>query len=148
MPDARTAHGFSIVEVLVAAGLLATALVALGHLLILAGQASRTARSQSIAVLLAVAKLEELTGDMRAGAGVPAAGTDRIDGSGRTFDDRARTSSAPTYVRRWSIVSLPHDTSLLRLEVVVGPWPWLGDEERPRMAGAVAFTALGARRAP
>jgi type II secretory pathway pseudopilin PulG len=144
----REAHGFSIVEVLTAATLVATALVGLAHLLILAGNASRTARAQSVAVLLAVGVLEELSGDAAAFSSIPEAGTDRVDANGTPFDDPARTGVPSTYARRWSAGPLPGDPSMLLLEVVVIPWAGRSGVYESSSAGAVTLTMVKARRAP
>jgi prepilin-type N-terminal cleavage/methylation domain-containing protein len=145
----RNVRGFSLVEVLVAASLLATALVALGHLLILAATAGRMARSQSVAVLLAAGKLEELKAGLEALPAVPEAGTDRVDSTGTPFDDLAGARTMPTYVRRWSATPLPMDSALLRLDVQVVPWTGrMGNAAPPPGAAAVALSTIVAPRVP
>ena len=144
----RDARGFSILEVLVAATLLATALVALGHLLLLAGHARRVSRSQSVAVLLAVGKIEELSGDVLVFAGAPESGADRVDASGYRFDDPARMASAPTYVRRWSAVPLPTDSSMLLLAVAVTPWTGESGLDASARTAGVTLTTVKARSVP
>jgi hypothetical protein len=104
------------------------------------------ARAQSVAVLLAVGKLEELSGDVAVFAHVPASGTDHIDAGGIPFDDPARTGSSPTYARRWSAGLLPTDSSMLLLEVIVIPSPGPGGNANPRTAAAVTLSAVKARR--
>jgi type II secretory pathway pseudopilin PulG len=56
----RTEAGFSIVEVLVATGLLATALVALAQLFAIATSTNAAARSSTITMMLAEQKIEQL----------------------------------------------------------------------------------------
>lgn len=56
----RAEAGFSIVEVLVATGLLATALVALAQLFAIATSANAAARNSTITMLLAEQKIEQL----------------------------------------------------------------------------------------
>jgi type II secretory pathway pseudopilin PulG len=58
----RTEAGFSIVEVLVATGLLASALVALAQLFAIATTTNANARSSTITMILAEQKIEQLRG--------------------------------------------------------------------------------------
>jgi type II secretory pathway pseudopilin PulG len=58
----RAEAGFSIVEVLVATGLLATALVALAQLFAIATTTNANARSSTITMILAEQKIEQLRG--------------------------------------------------------------------------------------
>jgi type II secretory pathway pseudopilin PulG len=60
--NARAASGFSLVETLVAASLLATALVALAELMAVAVRTGATARDVTMATTLAQQKLEQLRG--------------------------------------------------------------------------------------
>lgn len=149
MPLSRDARGFSILEVLVAASLLATAVVALGHVLVLSANASRVARAQSVAVLLAAGKLEELTADAMALSAVPAPGEERVDATGTPYSDLPGPRSVPTYIRRWSAAPSSIEASLLQVQVEVIPWPGSGGAVAPRRAAAaVTLSSLVARRAP
>jgi type II secretory pathway pseudopilin PulG len=56
----RTEAGFSIVEVLVATGLLATALIALAQLFAIATSTNAAARNSTITMMLAEQKIEQL----------------------------------------------------------------------------------------
>jgi type II secretory pathway pseudopilin PulG len=58
----KSEAGFSIVEVLVATGLLAAALVALAELFVIATNANRGARATTMATTLAEQKIEQLRG--------------------------------------------------------------------------------------
>jgi hypothetical protein len=54
--------GFTLLEVVIALGLMSGALVALAHVILQAGQASATARRTALASVLALEKLEQLRG--------------------------------------------------------------------------------------
>jgi len=58
----RSTRGFSLVEALIAAGLVSTVIVSLGRLVIVATTANRTARAATLATLIAVEKVEQLHG--------------------------------------------------------------------------------------
>jgi prepilin-type N-terminal cleavage/methylation domain-containing protein len=149
MSVAHDVRGFSLVEVLVAASLLATALVSLGHLLILSATAGRMARTQSVAVLLAAGKLEELRARVDTVPAVPEAGTERVDSTGTPFDDLAGARAVPTYLRQWSATPLPMDSALLRLDVTVMPWAGQGGNVAPQPgAAAVALSTIVALGVP
>lgn len=98
-----TDDGFSLVEVVIALLVLATAVVATAGLFVLAGTSVRTARARTWASLLAMDKVEEI----RAcpwGAGV---GVDYLDASGRSVDGGSQPPASAVYVRRWSVQPLP-----------------------------------------
>jgi hypothetical protein len=110
----RSGAGFSILEVVVAAGLLALALAALAPLLTLAIRSDSSARLRTVAVASAQQKLEELL-PVAADVG----GADRVDVKGQ-----AVPAGAPgaLFSRRWSIVPLPADpvgAVIVRVEVTI-----------------------------
>lgn len=118
LPGCLTAvHGFSLVEVLIASGLLATAVVSLAHLFAVATDANRAAGEITWATVLAAQKLEELRA-----APFPqpsaALSVDYLDSRGNRLDDPGSTRRA--YTRRWWIEPLPsapHNT--IAIAVVV-----------------------------
>lgn len=116
-PSTGSDAGFTLAEVLLAAGLLASAVAALATLVTLAIQANHSSGDLTRAVVFAQQTLEEL----RAPAGPPPAanGAERLeylDGDGRLVaaPDRA------IYTRRWRVSPLPGappGTALVRVEV-------------------------------
>jgi Tfp pilus assembly protein PilV len=97
------ADGFSLVEVLVAAGLLATTIVSVVHLFALALRATGDARDTTYATILAAQKIEELR------AAVPAEdsseGVDFLDGQGALLEGVA--GAQPTaFTRSWTVERL------------------------------------------
>jgi type II secretory pathway pseudopilin PulG len=122
----RRAEGFSLVEVIVATGLLAAALVTLAELF---GQATRSnldSRMTSIATVLAQSKVEELR--VAAAVGVSPATAldvntpgfvDYIDRFGRTLEGGANPPPGALYARRWSVQPLAGNPSALVIQVLV-----------------------------
>lgn len=98
-------RGFSLLEVLVAVTILSTAGWTLAHLFVVAESANRSARTTTVAALLAQQKLEELRAATPSpsppgslGEDVPGY-SDSLDGSGR--------SPGTLFTRRWSVDPLP-----------------------------------------
>lgn len=131
IPDSR---GITLVEVVVALGLLSGAIVTLAQLSGLAVRANLSARVATLAAVLAAQKMEQL----RALPGVeqqPPGGSVQTDIAGffEHFDGVGRPmpagSSAPmpaVFVRRWSIERLPSEPArsrVLRVRVIpVSPY--------------------------
>ena len=90
MRDPSSAQGFTIVETVVAAAVLTTALVALAQVIAVATLGTARARDTTRATLVASQKLEELRAATFAAVSVDA--TDVVDGRFR---------------RRWTITPLP-----------------------------------------
>jgi Tfp pilus assembly protein PilV len=112
MRDVTRTDGFSLVESLIACGLLASALVSIGHLSSGAIVLLADARNRTLATMLAVAKVEEL----RASA-APAAGVDTVDSHGQP----AANGTFRQFDRRWSVSFVSTEASILT--VVVTPLP-------------------------
>ena len=115
-------RGFSLVETIVATGLLAVALVTLAHVVGAAVQSGAAARSRSIAGVIAEQKMEQLRAmAWTAVAGLPAT-IEFLDSSGR---QRCPGASDPcgdaVYVRRTSIAMAPFSSGVLMVEVAVRP---------------------------
>ena len=114
-----SARGFALLEALIACMLMATAVAALVHLVMLATTQSLAMRRSATAVVLAQAKLEELRGLLWGydEAGVPIGSpqldtsppstlTNSIDGWMEVFDrfgDPVDEEEAAGFERRWSI---------------------------------------------
>ena len=107
---AGSEEGFTLVEVLVAAGLLIVGLVALAELGALSIRASLLTRTTTYTATLASQKLEEL----RAADGlVPsppgtlqsnlAGYVDHLDETGRVLGDDAQSPGSAVFTRRWSV---------------------------------------------
>jgi Tfp pilus assembly protein PilV len=100
-------RGFSLIEVLVAGGVLCGAVVTLAALCLTSVGTMTAARHRSFALALAQAKLEELLA--AADAGQPIAdGSDALDADGRPT-----TASAAIYLRRWRFVAPPRPAAAL-----------------------------------
>ncbi len=96
-----SSDGFSLIEVLVASAILASALAAVSHLLVIATRANAAARDMTYATILAADTLEHL----RAGRQDPVTGA--LDNIG-------------PYRRRWTVAPLaaaPGDGVVLHVEV-------------------------------
>jgi Tfp pilus assembly protein PilV len=101
------ARGFSLLEALVAAALVAAAIGAVAQLAVIAASATRAARSGTMAVFLAQDKMEELRARATRLPPSPAgtlernvpAYSDFHDVRGQPIDD----PDGAAYVRRWSI---------------------------------------------
>ena len=142
--------GFSLVEVLVATGLLVTAIASLAQLFVVATRANLDAADMTWGTMLAAQKLEELRA-----APFPAR---LVDQSVEYLDSRGDRLDAPAsaggraYTRRWWIEPLPFasDTTIAITVDVSRYRP--GDDVAPdsggRMRGAVRVVTLRTRRAP
>jgi prepilin-type N-terminal cleavage/methylation domain-containing protein len=143
-PSLDNAKGFSLLEVLVAIGLIAGALSALAQLLAISVHANIGAETATTAVILAAQKMEQLRGEATAvvvGGSLQAdtAGfVDFLDAGGRPVAGAG--DAGVSFVRRWAIEPAPFDAAqsrVLRVRVfrVLGrastapPWPATGLDE-------------------
>jgi type II secretory pathway pseudopilin PulG len=117
-------RGFTLLESLIACGLLATALLSIGYLSTSAFARLADSRSRSLATIIATAKLEELRT-----AVVPAGGADIVDSLGEPI----QRGSNRRFDRRWAVASLSPDVQIVT--VVVTPFPRASGREI-RLAGA------------
>ena len=104
----RGTEGFSLVEVLVATALLASALASLGQVFTVATTASIDARNRTFETIFAAQKIEQF----RASAfddQEPGEFVEYLDIMGRMVDASAADDGLPAYTRRWAIESLPAD---------------------------------------
>jgi type II secretory pathway pseudopilin PulG len=91
------ARGFTVIEAVVAAAIVITALGSVTQLVVLSRQTVTAARARSTATLLAVDKMEELRGRWPA-----ASSPDSLDRDVDGFCDRRGV-----FTRRWSVRPLP-----------------------------------------
>ena len=136
----RTERGTTLVEAIIAVGILAGAVVALAGLSALAVRTSALARERSVATLLALQKIESVCRDVAAVPVSPANAwavdtpghMEYLDSQGNLLVGR----SGGTYVRRWSVTPLPSDANLLAVQVDVSPCRTLPRAGRCGDAGA------------
>ena len=115
-PGRRSDAGFSLVEALVATGILATALVALAQLFAVATRTNVVARTSTMTAILAQQKMEQLRGLAWTALSPSPAGTlgrnvggyvDYLDVSGSSLGGGSVPPAGTAYVRRWAIEPLP-----------------------------------------
>jgi type II secretory pathway pseudopilin PulG len=117
--------GTTLVEAVVAIGILAGAVVALAGLAAIAVGTAARARERSTAAILAFQKMEAICRDA---AGLPISPPDawasdtagfveHLDASG----EHVAAGRGGVFVRRWSVAPLPSDANLLAIQVDVAP---------------------------
>ena len=105
-----SADGFSLVEVLVAVGLMATALTTLASLFAFPSNRISHPGIEPMPAVLAQQKLEELRADAwESYSGQPSTGLDYVDLEGKVVGVGTDPSGRGVYARRWSIEPLPAD---------------------------------------
>jgi Tfp pilus assembly protein PilV len=120
----RTSAGFTLIEALVAAGLLVTAALGTAQLFALATTQNAFARQQLIMSGLASAKIDALAGSMSGAA----EGAETIVESGRA------------YGCRWRVVEVPgYGAEAFAITVVVSPAAGAGGEVRFTSIRLAAF---------
>ena len=123
-PRMRSARGFSIVELLIATTIVVTGVCGLAQLFVLALAANVQAEQTTRATVLARQKIEQLRAEP---FDVPRSPPDALRRDAPGFFDVVDE----TYIRRWSVETLPVDVETVVLQVVVV-------HERRRNAFAVA----------
>jgi Tfp pilus assembly protein PilV len=122
MSNVRSERGTTLVEAIVAIGLLAGAVVSMAGLASVAIRTSTIARERSMATLLAVQKMEVLCRDASALA-PSAANAWSVDTPGQVeyLDQYGRplAGARGVYVRRWAVAPLPADANLVAIQVDV-----------------------------
>jgi prepilin-type N-terminal cleavage/methylation domain-containing protein len=141
--------GFTLIEVLIAIGILVMAAVSLAQLLILATRATRAGREQTSASILAAAKMDQLrsltwttdASDLSTNLSHPALGADGpglsaspadtltsnilsfvdyLDDGGSWVGNGIEPPGNATFIRRWAVIPLPADPDrTLLLQVLV-----------------------------
>lgn len=113
-------RGFSLIETLVATGLLAGALVALAQFVSAGVQSGSAARARMITALMAEQKMEQLRALPWAALAVAPTTTDYLDASGRERCAGAAVAcGGAVYVRRSSIAPAHFSSGVLIIEVDV-----------------------------
>jgi len=120
-------RGFSLIETVVAAGLVAGAFAALAQMFALSIAHNNSARNGSATMILAAQKMEELRGlswgrDLLPGGSLRsdvAGYVDYTDRAGNILGAGAPMPPAPIYIRRWSVNPLPSSPDALVLQVLV-----------------------------
>ena len=109
-------EGFSLLEAVVAAGLVAGACAALAQLLAMSIANNVSARSASVAAVLAAQKMEQLReGPWEVAGG----GIDYVAETGDVLGRDATMPPAAAYVRRWTSDPLPASGDVLVVHVTV-----------------------------
>jgi type II secretory pathway pseudopilin PulG len=130
----RLAHkerGFSLIETIVAAGIVAGAFAALAQMFALSSAKNTAARNGSSAMVLAGQKMEQLRGlvwgiDLDEGGdlGASAPGfADYADQAGNLLSSGGGIPAGTVYVRRWSVTAMPSKSDVLILQVLVTRFP-------------------------
>jgi prepilin-type N-terminal cleavage/methylation domain-containing protein len=131
--------GFSLIEVLVAAAVVAVGVASLAQLFVVSAHANRIATTTSVTLLLAEQKMEELLsagppgvpGDLRNQTYV-----DYLDPSGVSLgisstSPQGTPPPGTAYICRWSIAPLPdRPVTVVVIQVLVTPWPHFAGETR------------------
>jgi prepilin-type N-terminal cleavage/methylation domain-containing protein len=142
-------RGFSLVEVLIATGLLATVIASIPHLFAIAIRANLDAGDTSFATVLAAQKIEELRAGPFPGP-VDRRSGDYLDSEGNRLDDPGATRRA--YTRRWRIEPLPSAPANTVVITVVVSRYMSGDGDAFDVAGqgrhAVRLVTLRTTRVP
>jgi hypothetical protein len=111
-------RGFSLLEVVVAAGLVTGAFAALAQLLAMSIASNVSARGASAATVLAVQKMEQLRARPW-GTLTPGDEMDYLDLAGNLLGEGGSAPPGAVYVRRWSVQPAPGGAEALALQVRV-----------------------------
>jgi hypothetical protein len=119
------AHGFSVIEAVIASAILITGLASLAQLFVASTRATGAAGMRSMAAILAVDKMEQLrvlawtvdhAGLSVSDSGLSASPPDALDRDVAGFSDRPNG-----WTRRWSVQPLPAnpgDTIVVQVRVI------------------------------
>ena len=126
--SARGARGSSLLEVLVAMGLVVGAVAAIAPLVALASRTNLQAGRTSFAAVVAQAKLEALLPDRDLSLNLSPAGTldtnidgcfDFVDRHGRTLGSGEEPPPGTDFIRRWSVQKMADaDTTIVQVQVI------------------------------
>jgi hypothetical protein len=124
-------QGFSLVEVMIAAGLVVCLAAGSARLFAVTTRATAAAGTRTATALLAAQKIAEIQSSLASSNGVEPAAGGSLDTSASPFVDYTDASGSPVtgggtppraavFVRRWSVQPLPSNPArLLVLQVVV-----------------------------
>jgi type II secretory pathway pseudopilin PulG len=143
-------RGFSLIETIVAAGIVAGAFAALAQMFALSIARNNAARDGSAAMVLAGQKMEQLRGlvwgiDLHEGGdlGSSAPGfADYVDQAGNLLGAEGSIPRGTVYVRRWSVIAMASRPDVLVLQVLVSRPP------PASAADAARLITLRSRNAP
>ena len=132
----REERGATLLEATVAIGIIISAVVSLAGLAIIASRATLAAQERSVAVMLAVQKMEQLC---RVPAALEMSPGDALDRDAPGFVEylgihgeapgESHTIPGVVFVRRWATTPVPGDSNLLAIQVSVAPCRhWQGFE--------------------
>jgi hypothetical protein len=147
---ARDARGFSLLEAVVAAALVAGSFAALAEMYTLSLAGNASARGASTAVVMAAQKMEELRQLKWDDAALAAGGNvaddasgyvEYLDQSGDVVGSGDQAPPGAQFVRRWSIGLVGADADALVLDVFVRPLRSVGVKP-------ARVTTLRTRRTP
>jgi len=113
----KSERGFSLIEVVMAAGLVAGAFAALAQVLAMSIASDASARSGSVATVLAAQKMEQLRA-LPWGARSP--GVDHLDQAGNVLSEGGASPPGALYTRRWSVELSGEDGIVLKVSVTGG----------------------------
>ncbi len=164
--------GFTLIEVLIAIGLLVIAAVGLAQILMLATRATRAGREQTSASILAAAKMDQLrsltwtadASDLTTNLSHPALGADGsglsasptdaltknippyvdyLDDGGSWVGNGAEPPGNAVFIRRWAVIPLPGDPDrTLLLQVLVTTVALERTRSPDRWSGRMSTEAL------
>ena len=121
----RAELGTTLVEAIVAIGILAGAVVVLAGFSSVAVRTAAGARERSMATILTLQKLEAMCRDVSSIPSSPAnAWSTDTPGCVEYLDARGNVTAGGrggAYVRRWSVTPLPSDANLVAIQVDVAP---------------------------
>jgi type II secretory pathway pseudopilin PulG len=115
--SSKRERGFSLIEVVMAAGLVAGAFAALAQVLAMSIASDVSARSGSAATVLAAQKMEQLRA-LPWGARSP--GVDYLDQAGNVLSEGGASPPGALYTRRWSVELSGEDGIVLKVWVTGG----------------------------
>ena len=109
-------RGFALLEVIVAAALLAVLAAGMARIVAAAVREGHSSRLRAIATVAAANKLEELRSLFPADA---ASGADYLDAAGAAVGASGGASPSPVYTRKWMVQPLDGDPEVVALRVEV-----------------------------
>ena len=115
--DTYRDRGFSLVESILAIGMLATVLITLAHLLSTSVATGALARHITVTAVLAAQKMEELRSAKV--LETSAALAEYLDGSGRVTCGGMGECASMVYVRRWSLTPFAAQPDAVLIQVSV-----------------------------
>jgi type II secretory pathway pseudopilin PulG len=125
MSDLHAPRGTTLVEAVVAIGILTVGVVALAGLASVATRTATLARERSVAAILALQKIDAVCQTVGLTPSSPAnawavdtpGNLEYLDAEGNLIAG----GGGGVYVRRWSVSPLPSDANLLAIQVYVAP---------------------------